>query len=245
MEIFLLLTFQHICFWGSMASPEVTVTCPIFTASRIPKVETFHQLELSSLQRTDCPGISCCFSDPPCSAVFHLCLSWSYLPFYLLFPISLLLPSVFFLCFFCLWFISNWGVLWRSVSSSTVTYSVANALFCAFPVLLHLQSLAPGTEAFQHSGSVQYLLQWDPLLLSNNMIDTASINKWFICTLRFLDQGDFSCNYSLLHEELKECSKYAINANIHKCKCPRLFVLRNMQVHSCVSPHVSGIMVCR
>lgn len=164
--------------------------------------------------------------------------------------ISFFLSLCFFLqysfcVFFYLCFISNWSVLWRSVSSSTVTYSVANVLLCAFPVLLHLQSLAPGTEAFHYSGLVKYLLQWNLFLLLNNMIDTASTNKWFICALRFLNQGDFSCNYSLLHEELNECNKYAINAKIHKSKCPRLFILKNMQVHSYVSPHVSGIMVCR
>lgn len=173
----------------------------------------------------------------------HLLFFWSSL-FCSFSPLCILILSALLSPFSYLYFFLQYSFCVFSIHglSQTELFCDAQSGAALLQILLPMSFsvLSLFSEAFHHSGLVQCLLQWDLLLLSNNMIDISSTNKLFICTLRFLNQGDFSCNYSLLHEELKECNKYTINANIHKFKCPRLFMLRNMQVHSYVSLHVSG-----
>lgn len=165
------------------------------------------------MQRTECPGISCCCSHHLCpvvfSPLFFLILSTLLSPFSLLCAASF---SIFFCVFFFYpWFISNWSLPLHSVSNSTVIFFCCHCTFLSIPCSLAFEIIS---SLGQRLSAILYLYN---TCYSGTCFyfNAASTNKWFIGTQVPKSGWNtlyFSCNHSLLPKEINKCNKYAMNA---------------------------------
>lgn len=181
------LSFQPMCFWGDKGLLTVTSRlancCSLRNSQKsrnFPPVRAFQYAE-DRLPRDQLLLLSSSLS---CSLFTPVFLDPIY-PSVSLFPSLCCFPQYFFLCFFSVLGLSLTEVFHYTQKVTALLYfSVATALFWAFPVLLHLRSLALWDRGFLPFCICTIPVRVGPAF---TLMQLVQINDSL--ALRFLNQG--------------------------------------------------------